>query len=73
MHNIRGVHMLPRTGFGFEVNGMKYYDDACVVIFPNQAFMLDITTIAQRYEIRDIKNINSKDLPGRGHYVEAGS
>ena len=63
--------MLPRTGFGFEVYDIKYYDDACVVIFLNQSFTLDITTIAQRYEVREIKNIKSEDLPGRAHYAEA--
>ena len=39
----------------------------------NKAFTLDITTIAQRYAVREIKNIKSEDLPGRAHYVEAGS
>ena len=54
--------MLPRTGFGYEINDMKYYDDACVIIFLNQAFTLDITTITRRYEVRE-----------RAHYVQAGS
>ena len=65
--------MLPRTGFGFEANDMKYYDDACVIIFLNQSYTLDITTIAQRYSVRKIKNVKSEDIPGRAYYVEAGS
>ena len=65
--------MLPRTGFEFKVINMKYYDDACVVIFPNQSFTLDITTIAQRNAVRKIKNTKAENLPGRAHYVEAGS
>ena len=52
---------------------MNYYDDACMIIFLNQAFTLDIITIAQRYAVREIKNIKVDDLPGRAHYNKAGS
>ena len=65
--------MLSRTWFGFEANDMKYYDHACVIIFLKRSYTLDITTIAQRYAVREIKNVKSEDLPGRAYYVEAGS
>ena len=45
LHNIRGIQMLPRSGFGFEVGDMKYYDDECIVIFLKKPYTLDITFI----------------------------
>ena len=42
LHFIRGIHHLPRTGFGFDAGDMKLNVEACAVIFINKAFTLDI-------------------------------
>ena len=73
LHNIRGIHILPRAGFGNDPGDMKYYDEACVVIFLNEAFTLDITSILQRFAGKDIKTTKIEDVPGRTQLVEAGS
>ena len=73
LHNIRGVHILPRIGFGFEPDDMKYDDDACIVLFLDQAYTLDIITVIQRFAVKEIKNLKTDDIPGRTHYFEAGS
>ena len=72
LHNIRGIHMLPRTGFGFDAGDMKYYDDACIVIFLNEPYTLDITSIIQRFGGKEIRTTKVEDLPGRTQIVDVG-
>ena len=51
---------------------MKYYDEACIVIFLNEPYTLDIPTIIQRFAGKDIKTTKVKDLPGRTQMVDVG-
>ena len=49
---------------------MKYYDKAYIVIFLNEPYTMDITTIIQRFAGKDIKKTKVEDLPGRTLIVD---
>ena len=69
-HNIRGINFLPRSGFGFDAGDMKYYDEACIVIFFIEPYTLDITSLLQRFGEKDIRITKVEDLPGWTQIVD---
>ena len=64
--------MRPGSEFLVDVGDKKYCDDACIEIYLNKPYTLNITSELQRFGGKKIRTTKVEDLPGRTQIVGVG-